>query len=139
MIYLVILFGVTVEVLRLQSGKTLIPVSHFTIICLATLMSLYFSDNYTKLCTIEADLSRVPLLPRPKATGQGNFYRVKYDIILLFGVTELNAQMAWKENVSDFHVVPSESNRYRINVTRGFLGRRETVSFKKEIVSVELP
>jgi hypothetical protein len=52
------------------------------------------------LCTIEADLSRVPLIPRPKASGQGNFYRVDYDIVLLFGMTELNAQIAWKENVS---------------------------------------
>ena len=71
------------------------------------------------LCTIEADLSRVRLFPRPKASGQGNFYRVDYDIILLFGLTELNAQIAWKEDVSDFLVVV-RSNRYRINFTRGF-------------------
>jgi len=56
------------------------------------------TKNYTTLCTIEADLSRVPLIPRPKASGQGNFYRVDYDIVLLFGMTELNAQIAWKEN-----------------------------------------
>jgi len=56
------------------------------------------TNNYTKLCTIEADLSRVPLLPRPTASGYGSFYRVDYDIILLFGLTELKAQVAWKEN-----------------------------------------
>jgi hypothetical protein len=91
-----------VEILRLQSGKTLIPVSHphSHSVCLATLDDeLYiFADNYMMLCTIEADLSRVPLLPRP--TGQGNFYRVDYDIVLLFRMTELNAQIAWKEKVS---------------------------------------
>jgi len=55
------------------------------------------TNNYTKLCTIEADLSRVPLSPRPKTTGTGNFYRVDYDIVLLFGTTELQALIAWKE------------------------------------------
>jgi len=54
-------------------------------------------NNYTKLCTIEADLSRLPLLPKPKASGKGSFYRVDYDIVLLFGMTELKAQVAWKE------------------------------------------
>jgi hypothetical protein len=83
----------------------LIPVSHLTIICLATLMSLYFADNYTNICTIEVDLSRVPLLPQPKATGQGNFYRIDYDIILLLGMTELKAQVAWTVNVSGLYVL----------------------------------
>jgi hypothetical protein len=55
------------------------------------------TDNYTKLCTIEADLSHVPQHPRAKATGGGKFYRVDYDIVLLFGMTELKAQIAWKE------------------------------------------
>ena len=36
----------------------------------------------------------------PKFTGKGSYYRVDYDVILLFGVTELQAQIAWKENVS---------------------------------------
>ena len=62
------------------------------------------SDNYTKLCTIDADLSGVPMLSLPKATGAGSFYRVDYDIILLFGMTELKAQIAWNENVSDLHI-----------------------------------
>jgi len=62
----------------------------------------FLSDNYTRLCTIRADLSRVPQLPRPKTTGKGNFYRVDYDIVLLFGMTELKAQIAWKEKVSGF-------------------------------------
>jgi len=56
------------------------------------------TNNYTKLCTIGIDLSGVPLLPQPKTTGQGSFYEVKYDIILLFGMTEFKAQIAWEEN-----------------------------------------
>ena len=45
------------------------------------------------------------MIIRPKATGKGNFYSVDYDIILLFGMTELKAQIAWKENVSGFHTL----------------------------------
>jgi len=63
------------------------------------------ANNYTKLCTIEADLSRVPLVPRPKVTGQGSFYSIDCEIILLFGMTELKAQVAWKENVSGLHML----------------------------------
>ncbi|KAF8805181.1 hypothetical protein BYT27DRAFT_7192862 [Phlegmacium glaucopus] len=54
--------------------------------------------NYMKLGTIQADLSRVPVLPRPNVTGTGNFYRVNYDIVLLFGTTEMKVYLAWKEN-----------------------------------------
>ena len=68
-------------------------------------MTYYFSDNYTKLCTIESDLSRAPMIIRPKATGKGNFYSVDYDIILLLGMTELKVQIAWEENVSCFHML----------------------------------
>jgi len=37
-------------------------------------------------------------LPVPKAQGKGIFYRLHFDIVLLFGMTELKAQIAWKEN-----------------------------------------
>ena len=82
-------------------------------------MSLYyFAGNYTKLCTIEADLSGVPLLPQPKVAGQGSFYSVDCDIILLFGLTELKAQLAWQENVSRLSYAV-QSNSFWINFTRG--------------------
>jgi len=48
------------------------------------------------LCTIEVDLSRATLVP--KATKKGSYYSVEIDIILLFGMTELKAQIAWQEN-----------------------------------------
>ena len=83
-----------------QSGNTLtiVRVVSQSFLCLLTFFPS--EDNYTKLCTIEADFSGVPLLPQPTATGRGTFYRIRYDIILLFGMTELKAQIAWKENVS---------------------------------------
>jgi hypothetical protein len=56
-------------------------------------------ENYTELCTIEVDLSQFPLSPRLRSSGQGIIYRVEYDVVLLFGLTELKAMLAWKENV----------------------------------------
>ena len=93
--------------------------SHLTIIYLSSLMSQYFTDNYTNytlLCTIKVDLSRASIFT--KAKGKGGFYHIALDIILLFAMTELQAQVAWKENVSCLHIV--QSNRYRINFTHGF-------------------
>ena len=53
---------------------------------------------------MEADLSQAILI-LPKATGEGDLYEVIFDFILLFGMTELKAQVAWTENVSNLHVV----------------------------------
>ena len=69
----------------------------------------------------------------PKASGKGSFYIVRIDIILLFGMTELQAQVAWKENVSRLHML---SNLTDIGlIVRVVLGNRETVSFNRENVS----
>jgi hypothetical protein len=58
------------------------------------------------------------------------FYKVTYDIILLFGMTELKAQIAWKENVSDVHVLFNPTDFGLI--LHVVLGERATVSFQKE-------
>jgi len=58
------------------------------------------TDNYTKICTIEVDLSHITLTPRYKGRGErGQYYRLDYDLVLLFGLTELKAQVAWREGV----------------------------------------
>jgi hypothetical protein len=56
------------------------------------------TKNYTKLCTIDVDLSYLPLTPRSKPNSGTTYYRLDYDILLLFGLTELKAQVTWKEN-----------------------------------------
>lgn len=57
-------------------------------------------DNYTKLCSIEADLSHLPLPARNKSSGIGTFYRLDYELVLLFGLTEMKAQVVYKDKVS---------------------------------------
>jgi hypothetical protein len=47
---------------------------------------------------ITADLSHLNLNPRKGRQGK-TYFRVDYEIVLLFGLTELKAQIAWKENV----------------------------------------
>ncbi|EFI28063.1 hypothetical protein CC1G_14089 [Coprinopsis cinerea okayama7 len=59
-----------------------------------TFMSM--AANFSTLCTIEADLSRLTL--RPLSNGQLKYYRLDYAIVLLFGATELKAMVAWTEN-----------------------------------------
>ncbi|CAA7263110.1 unnamed protein product [Cyclocybe aegerita] len=54
-------------------------------------------DNFEEFCTIEADLSSIPLTPQVSASGH-TYYRVWFQIVLLFGLTEIEAHMAWEEN-----------------------------------------
>ena len=54
-------------------------------------------DNYSQLCTIEADLSKIVLQPMRSPNGMV-FYRLDYDIVLLFGTTEFKALVSWKVN-----------------------------------------
>jgi len=51
------------------------------------------------LCAVEVDLSRVPVTRERNVSGEGVYYRINYDIVLLFGLTELQAMVAWEENV----------------------------------------
>ena len=59
-------------------------------------------------------------LPQPKVDGKGVFYKLYFNIVLLFGMTELKAQIAWEENVSGFDL----SNRKMNSLTGkpGLLG-----------------
>ena len=70
------------------------------------------------------------MVTQPKATGKGSFYCANYDIILLFGMTELNAQIAWKENVSGLHLLFNPTDIGLILR----VGKRETVSFKIDLL-----
>ncbi|KAK7472127.1 hypothetical protein VKT23_000249 [Stygiomarasmius scandens] len=54
------------------------------------------AENFFTLCSVEADASQIPVKPQ---LHQGQVhYSIGYSIILLFGLTELKAQIAWSEN-----------------------------------------
>lgn len=53
---------------------------------------------YSQLCTIEVDLSHLKPSPKSVNASTSTYYKVDYELIMLFGGTELKAQLAWKEN-----------------------------------------
>ncbi|KAI6169022.1 hypothetical protein EDD17DRAFT_457860 [Pisolithus thermaeus] len=55
------------------------------------------AGSYSTLCNI-ADNGQ--LINTSRYVSNGGYYIIQYDIILAFGLTELAAQYAWKENVS---------------------------------------
>ncbi|TFK71046.1 hypothetical protein BDN72DRAFT_877354 [Pluteus cervinus] len=55
-------------------------------------------DNFQVLCTIEADLtSYATSVPRRRSPTGKEYYCLNYDVIISFGLTEIVAQVAWKE------------------------------------------
>ena len=72
----------------------------------------------------------------PKVNGKGSFYKVFYEIILSLGMTELKAQVAWKENVSNFHMFKSTDFGFNLCVVFREMRNGE---FLKEIILLICP
>ncbi|KAG2049397.1 hypothetical protein BDR06DRAFT_961567 [Suillus hirtellus] len=66
-------------------------------------------SSFTTLCTIHADLHELSRTLRPKrsALHQSKYYEFEFDVIILFGHTELKAQISWKEKVRNFNRSPA--------------------------------
>jgi len=54
-------------------------------------------ESYNKVCTIEVDLSNLSLTPRVNGETGIVCYRIDFEIVLLFGLAEFKAQLAWME------------------------------------------
>ncbi|KAG1830170.1 hypothetical protein EV424DRAFT_1581208 [Suillus variegatus] len=56
-------------------------------------------SSFATLCTIHADLRELSRTLRPKrsALDQSKYYEFEFDVVMLFGCTELKAQISWKE------------------------------------------
>jgi hypothetical protein len=54
-------------------------------------------DNFPTLCTVSADTSNMANDLRPIFGDVGLYFEQDFSIVLLFGMTELKAQIAWKE------------------------------------------
>ncbi|PPQ91084.1 hypothetical protein CVT25_011924 [Psilocybe cyanescens] len=53
---------------------------------------------YSTLCLVTADTSKLPMRSHLRANSGSVYYQVLYDIILSFGLTELKAQISWKDS-----------------------------------------
>ena len=79
------------------------PIKKKSIIIQFFLISILHLDLYSELCTIEVNLSHLwntsNVQTLQKLSGSGVYYKVYYYVVLLFGGTEIQAQLCWKENV----------------------------------------
>jgi len=57
-------------------------------------------SSFSTLCTIHADLSELSRTLRPQKSilDRSVYYEIKFEVIILFGLTELKAQISWKHN-----------------------------------------
>ncbi|KXN81407.1 Heat shock 70 kDa protein 12A [Leucoagaricus sp. SymC.cos] len=55
-------------------------------------------ENFHQVITINADTSSLVNQARLCTGLSGNYYELEYDIVMLFGLTELKVQLAWKED-----------------------------------------
>ena len=62
---------------------------------------------FSTLCTVTADTRQMANLLQPHYGMNGVlYYRLDYKVVLLFGLTELKAQISWMENVSVIFIAP---------------------------------
>jgi len=59
----------------------------------------YFTEMYSNLCYVEADLSHLPKPGKYSTFIHDLYYEVQFDVILSLGLTEFNAFIAWREKV----------------------------------------
>ena len=93
---LILRFG-AIGATRTYTSKTTIRVSDVPL--LRYIASNPSAENFSLLCTIRADLSKVPAQRKTLKGGRQQVYRVDLELVLLFGLTEMQAQIAWKEQV----------------------------------------
>ncbi|KIK15003.1 hypothetical protein PISMIDRAFT_641667 [Pisolithus microcarpus 441] len=61
------------------------------------------AGSYSTLCNV---VDNGQLINTSRYVSHGDYYIVEYDVVLAFGLTELAAQYAWKENVSQCYISP---------------------------------
>ncbi|KAJ8095970.1 hypothetical protein PM082_015191 [Marasmius tenuissimus] len=61
--------------------------------------------NYPVLCTVKGDTYQIARSLPPLMGDTGIYYRIDFNVVLLFGLTELKAQLSWMENVSFWSVL----------------------------------
>ena len=63
-------------------------------------------DSFTELCTIHADTSKATkALPARRSSTGDTYYSIQFKVVLLFGLTELKAQLSWLEGVRAIYCI----------------------------------
>jgi hypothetical protein len=58
--------------------------------------------SFHEICSIHADITNIKNKMVAKYNGGTCYYQFDFEVVMLFGGTELEACIAWKENVRDF-------------------------------------
>lgn len=73
----------------------------YSVVASLNKLSALIAERYSTLCKVNVDLSKMGKALGPYKGADGRiFYKANFDIVLLFGLTELKAQVCWKEKVS---------------------------------------
>ena len=71
------------------------------------------------MCTIVANTSKLVHFLQPQMGHDGHFYyHLNYEVVLLFGLTELKAQISWMHKVRPV-IVPVSSKLYHLHSVQG--------------------
>ncbi|EIW80615.1 hypothetical protein CONPUDRAFT_125441 [Coniophora puteana RWD-64-598 SS2] len=54
--------------------------------------------SFTRLCTVRADTSELAKSLRPRTAPGRTYYELEFEVVLLFGLTELRAQISWRDS-----------------------------------------
>ncbi|KIY44179.1 hypothetical protein FISHEDRAFT_52475, partial [Fistulina hepatica ATCC 64428] len=63
-------------------------------------VTLLIVDKYVVRCQVGADTSKIVKVERRRDDGH-IYYKIEFSIVIFFGLTEMKAQIAWKENMSN--------------------------------------
>lgn len=63
---------------------------------------------FDTLCSVTVDASRIPVTET--FVDGYRIFRVSLDVIMRFGLTELQAQVAWKDGVRIFFLITESSH-----------------------------
>lgn len=84
-----------------------------------------YSENFSTLCVVRADLSPLASSAEPKVgKGGKTYWTIVFSVEIQFGLTEFKARIKWVDNVRAF--LPRLKDI--TNVTSSLLGHNEVVS-----------
>ena len=92
-------------------------------------------ERFIDLCEVTADLTEVKssIKPQYNSSNGTKFYTLQFDVVLLFGLTELQAQIAWIEDVR-LSFSPDETRLWPSATT----GSRKTVRYRVRLQAKRL-
>jgi hypothetical protein len=89
------------------------------------------ADKFEILCDVRADLSSAPYQTRQGISGR-TYYKRAYDMILLVGLTELKAQIAWIDSVTVCSQGTSLRSPFLISVAYGSRDWRKGSKYRSQ-------